>query len=67
MEEDDEFQGNVTLNSTVQDSWEVETPFKNLKYMLALLSYADSKEEQNVYPFTEFKELLLQIGLSNVV
>lgn len=35
--------------------------------MLALLLSLCSSEEQNVYPFTEFKELLLQIGFSNVV
>lgn len=63
MKKDDEFQGSVTLNSTVQDSWEDETLFKNLKYILALLSLCNS-EEQNVYPFTEF---LLQNCLSNVI
>lgn len=63
MKKDDEFQGSVTLNSTVQDSWEDETLFKNLKYILALLSLCNS-EEQNVYPFTEF---WLQNCLSNVI
>lgn len=47
MKTDDRFQGNVTLNTTVLDSWEDETPFKNLKYLLALLSPCSSKE-QNV-------------------
>lgn len=66
MKKDDEFQGSVTLNSTVQDSWEDETLFKNLKYTLALLLSLCSSEEQNVYPFTESKELSLQNCLSNV-
>lgn len=66
MKKGDEFHGNVTLNSTVQDSWENQTPFKDLKYMLALLSLCSS-EKQNVHLFTEFKEHLLQIGLSNVI
>lgn len=38
MKMDDRLQGNVTLNSTLLDSWKDETPFKNLKYMLALES-----------------------------
>ena len=55
MKKDDDFQGNATSNSTVGDSWECEMPFKNLKYMLALLLTPCSSKEQNVYPFTESK------------
>lgn len=47
MKMDYRLQGNVTLKSTLLDSWEDETPFKNLKYLLALLSPCSSKE-QNV-------------------
>lgn len=33
MKKNNEFQGNVTLNSTVQDNWEDVTAFKYLKFL----------------------------------